>query len=517
MNSEHLPPNAHQLFSAAMAWLDARWDERDGLRFDPARSYRGNTSEPAPHYTRETAFYALGLFMRGDPQKASLALEQVLRCQTNDRDKDYTGAFLRHPEEPPPPGRSAREWKDFNPNWREYIGITLAIILSEFSEHLSPELFKRTDTALRKCTAGALWRRIPPEYTHIGMFKAFLLAFTGVRYGLEAWLEGGEMQGTEIFRVFNSHKCFPNFNSPGDYGMILLGAGLWGKYAPSTKMRSMADEMEEALWKQIAQFYHADMGNLAGPYERAFGMDMRQYASPLGLCIWASVGQEHAPCPDLAGSFAQEHEIASAIPLLAVGVACPEKLRHELEAFRMERHLHQVISGPAPEALAGQPSAPAQHFIASAWLDKAIMLGALGWGGGDLPPVKNPNRPIAAPFASYPATVHWMAGENQLGWICAELPADASASAGPKILSIECLPTETTGGEDWSILFRFHSPSLPIFALDKWTFPGLTVHLHSNLAFSAPTQRGDLFEIECRRTAATGQEARAYINLNFQP
>ncbi len=501
-------PNASQMFTASMGWLDARWDEAGGIRLDPGLSYRGNSEAAALHYVRETAYYSLGLFLRGDTGRAICALEQVLLSQLLGRDAEYTGSFLRHPEETSPARKTAVEWAEYNPNWREYIGATLAMILCEFSQQLPEELLKRTHAALRRAAAGSLWRRVPAEYTHIALLKAFLLAFAGSRYDLEAWLEGGEIQGREIFRLFKEHQCFPSYNSPTDYGMALFGLAMWRKYSPSNVMQTMAAEMEEALWKDIAQFYHAGMGNLVGPYDRAYGMDMHSYASPLGLCIWGSVGRDRAPFPDLSHAFPQQHQLSFAIPLLIAGVSAPAAVLPDLTAFQRERSFERVISGTEPAGPARTPARLAR--TTSSWVAEEIMLGAISresadgqsepdWRSSEPDRRSGPRskqfRPPSSNFTSYPATVHWRTGD-QIGWICAHFPPGISAHAAENILTIG--NRESSGPEDLVIKFLINSPCPPIFTLDKWSFPSLTVGISSNLTFSAPAGRGELFEIECR-------------------
>ncbi len=60
------------------------------------------------------------------------ALDAVLACQFDEPDKVYHGTFFRAPEEACPP-EPAVEWRYYDPNWREFIITTIAIILSRFA------------------------------------------------------------------------------------------------------------------------------------------------------------------------------------------------------------------------------------------------------------------------------------------------------------------------------------------------------------------------------------------------
>ena len=48
-------------------------------------------------------------------------------------------------------------------------------------------------------------------------------------------------------------------------------------------------------WSVLGELYHADMKNVAGPWDRAYGFDMNKYLSILALQMWTLVGKEMAP------------------------------------------------------------------------------------------------------------------------------------------------------------------------------------------------------------------------------
>jgi hypothetical protein len=48
-------------------------------------------------------------------------------------------------------------------------------------------------------------------------------------------------------------------------------------------------------WSVLGELYHADLKNVAGPWDRAYGFDMNRYLSILALHMWTLVGKEMAP------------------------------------------------------------------------------------------------------------------------------------------------------------------------------------------------------------------------------
>ena len=90
------------------------------------------------HGARDTAWYAVGLLLRDQPDdraRAVHALEAVIALQYNAPGRKWDGTFARTPEDAPL-NSSAREWEEYDPNWREFIGTTFALILEEFTDRL---------------------------------------------------------------------------------------------------------------------------------------------------------------------------------------------------------------------------------------------------------------------------------------------------------------------------------------------------------------------------------------------
>src|SRR5512139_2079299 len=80
-----LDANAQQLLSASSAWMDQYWDEALGLLWSPGDVADPRYPQPGPyHMVRESAWYALGLFLRdepGDVERAIRALGAILTNQ----------------------------------------------------------------------------------------------------------------------------------------------------------------------------------------------------------------------------------------------------------------------------------------------------------------------------------------------------------------------------------------------------------------------------------------------------
>jgi hypothetical protein len=314
---------------------------------------------------RESAWYALGLFLRngsGDVERAIRALEAILTFQFDEPGKVYHGTFYREPEEPHPP-EPAIEWRHYDPNWREFIITTIAIILIEYEHQLPRSLVDKIDIAIRKAVEGALQRGLKAIYTNIALMNAFMLCFAGSRLNESAWVEAGEAMAKEIHRLFKLHDTFEEYNSPTYYGPDLYALAEWRVYSTSPLLRQLGAEMEALLWMDVARFYHAGLGNLCGPFDRSYGMDMRRYVALLGEWIWLITGRHQAPFPSLDGPFAHSADFCFGPCIAILGALVPGDVQSHLFAFQGERQVERVISD-------------SPHRVATAWLAPDIMIGA---------------------------------------------------------------------------------------------------------------------------------------------
>jgi hypothetical protein len=458
---------ARDLLLSSMEWSDKYWDEGVGLLWAPANVADPHDATPAgSHMVRNTIWYALGLLMRngeGDNERAAKAISAVLDYQLDEPGRPFHGTFYRAPEEAHPPV-DALEWKDYDPNWREFIMTTVASILIDYEGRLPASLVHKIDGAFPKAVAGALARGLPASYTNIALMHAFMLCYAGKRLAQPAWFAAGEAMGREIYRQFKQHDTFAEYNSPTYYGVDVYALAQWRAYAISPLLNELGAEMEALLWTDIARYYHAGLRNICGPYDRAYGMDMRQYVAVVGEWIWLLTGRDRAPMPDLDRPFAHSSDFNFAPAAALLGAPAPAAARAHFLAFRGERQVERII-------------ADAPRRVATAWLDDDIMIGAEDSSG---------SKKGYAQFHS--ATVHWRIGADQVGWmrLVHSQPLDARASSNR---------LDITGSSD--LVWQIHAPGASASAIthDAWTLPGLSVRVETSLSLGDVAVVGDHLEI----------------------
>ncbi len=355
--------------TTATQWMDGFWDEDVALLRHP--------DIPSVHAVRETAWYALGLMLRGDDDRAWHAIETVLANQYDAPGTIFHGTFRRSPEDPPQP-EEPTIWVDYDPNWRQFIGCTFALIVDDFGDRAG--LKRSIDVAVESET-----RDVPPSYSNIAMMRAWLDAWAGRT-------EAGERLARAVAARIDQAGGLDEFNSPTYYGIDLFALALWHQRPPTPLFRELGARLEEGLWRDIARFYNPALENLCGPWVRSYGMDMRRYLSVLGLYT--------ATLPDLSQPFDHSADLCFGPLVASVPTTRPD-------GFEPERVIDRTI---------GPMRATARIF------DDAM------WGGLSGCRYRSPQM--------HPATAHWREPEGAVGWLRVRSRGDIDAVATDEGLEV---------------------------------------------------------------------------------
>lgn len=464
-----LAPRAREMLLASLRFSDRYWDESEGLLWSAAPERVGPGRQ---HGVRESAWYALGLLMRnqpGDEERAVRILGRVLDLQFDAPGQLWDGTFHRSPEEPLP-GPGAELWKNYDPNWRHFIGTTFALILAEFESRLPSGLPVRLEASIRRAVEGELTHgRAEPYHTNIKLMHGFLWSWAGARLGKAEWIAGGERWATEVAAAFAEHETFEEYNSPTYYGVDLYGLALWRRHGATEKIRTLGARLEAGLWRDIGRFYHAGLKNLCGPFDRAYGMDMRRYVSLTGVWMSLVLPAELTPLPDPSGAMGHAHDFVCAPTYVALGAVVPPDVLKHFRAFKGECVLRRPITATR---------------TATAWLDRDIML------GGEATNQTRAAGPRINQF--HPATAHWRIGAGDVGWFLLRECPPVDARAEPNRLTIATERGDST--------FRISAPGLDPdkLARDRWAMPNLEVKIETDATNFAVTPGEGFIDVTYR-------------------
>jgi hypothetical protein len=423
---------------------------RDEL-FDAALHLLWSPADPSVgkrrHPLRDSVHYAVELLDRRSPEadrRAFAILVAVLDHQYDAPAEPYHGTLPHHHEDPPPPQDSEPIcWLHFDPNWREFIGLPLCVALADHGERFPGMLTARIDRFLRLACDGGIARRLPDLYTNPALMESFLAVFAGHRLRDERLVGHGLARAQSLHDLFRRHNAFDEFNTPTYYGVDLYALDHWIRYSPHPTLTTLGHDLEQQLWRDIARFYHAGLANLCGPFDRAYGMDMRRYDSGLGGYIKGAYPE--APLQGVARPAGRR--------------APPDAVEH-LRRFSGERLVTRTIS-----------TEPIRR-VATAWLADTLMI-----GGEDASYAKPPWHQYC------PATVHWRLPDGDVGWIRLVHTWPADAVAEPNRLTIRSLIHAGSGGLRFDYAFHIYAPGTDPADLigSRWTLPGLTVDVVHNV------------------------------------
>lgn len=441
---------SREAFDISMQSMASFWDPAAHLLRAPGLPL--SSGHPQRHMVRETAWYAFGLLMRdahGDRQRASECLEAVLKEQFLDPGKPWYGTFRRTPEEGNPPA-NAEMWHDYDPNWREFIGTTFEMILVEYPDRISADLASRMYAAIDRAIEGERKHgRLVPSYSNIALMYGALWDFAATHDKNAEWAQRSGEWVEEVNKLFRQYNSFNEYNSPTYYGVDLYGLALWRVYGSSPRMRQLGAEMETVLWRDIAAFYHPDLRNIAGPYDRSYGMDMETYVGLVGAWMRLLLPADKAPLPIPNAHTDHLPDLWLAPVFTALGAKPDAAALAQIRSFSGEHAVRRQIT---------------DERVATAWIGEKVIL------GGEVTGLTK-DAPVSTQF--HPATAQWRTPSGSIGWFY--------VLQAPKIdASIEKTKMEIKA--DGSVVFRVKAEGLKRANLTakKWTLPGLTVAIEGD-------------------------------------
>jgi hypothetical protein len=465
------------LLGVSTAWGDRWYDPAVGLLWNPAGSFAPVVRDASVHVLPPSAWYAFGLLERdrpGDLDRAVTVITSVLAQQYDRPGTPWHGTFARFAETPEP-SAGAREWIDYDPNWRQFIGTTLLLVLRHHAQRLDQVLRSRIEAALDLAVRGEPDDRVDVRYTNVALMKAVLLVEFGSLTGDAGLVAEGEILAAAIVERFDRCGTFDEYNSPTYAGVDLLALAMWRTCAASEFLAGEGRRLEAAMWDELALFAHAGLGALAGPYDRAYGLDLHRYLSLVGLWWWSVWGRPAAPLPDVtADRIPHGHDLLAG-PLVARLTGPVPPLAREL--FTRFEGVRQV-----ERRIADDPDR-----VATAWLEADLCFG--GEGG-------SPGRPAQGQAA--PATVHWQlppapGSGRAIGTVRFACDDPTSARAADGVLQIVTTPA----GPD-PALAAFLISTGGEFALDpamvgpgRWDLPGLSLRVHATGSLASVEAFGD--------------------------
>lgn len=448
--------NTREMFQESMALDGQFYDEGVKLVRRPPSGEPAHGgvagSRAGYHMVRESSWYALGLLVRdepGDRQRAAEILDAVLKQQYLTPGEPWYGTFRRAPEEKDP-ASDATMWKNFDPNWRVFIGTTFEIILIEYPDRISPELSRRMYAAIDRGIEGEIAeKRLLPSYSNIALMYGALWDFAAVHDGRKDWKKQSTEWTEAVYKLYKQHDAFFEYNSPTYSGVDIYGLALWRSYGSTSRMRATGSEMEDGLWREIASLYQPALRNISGPYDRAYGMDMESYVSVVGVWMRTVLDANHAPLPPITPITDHVPDVWLAPQIAVLGTHIPEDAFKKMTAFEGEHLVNRKIT---------------DQRTATAWIGKYAIF------GGE---ATSKTKDVGPASQFHPATIQWRTPSGEIGWVQLYQAPMIDATADAHGITISATGT---------IRIRIHAKDIDETKIDAtgWELPGLKVAVTSD-------------------------------------
>lgn len=448
---------ARSLATETLAWCDGWWDEAQGLPWGPPGHEAVQRWGPM-HLIPQAGWYAVGLFLRDegdDRERALRIIDEVCALQYDEPGTDWHGTYPIMAETPHPPTPAAM-WDDYDPNWRQFLGLSWLLLLRWFAADLPSATVATLERAVRLGVEGEPPERCPAYYTNIALKRVAFESIAGELLDEATWVARAEALADEVGRLHDQHGAFEEFNSPTYDGVDLFALAIARQLSGSGAIRDTAARLEASLWRTIGDFYHPGLRNLCGPWTRTYGMDMNAYVAKAGISL-ALVDPASAPRPSFAPDVPHGHDWFAGSVMALVGTAVPEAVSGQLGTVR-PRVIEQRI---------------ADARSATAWVGEHVMAGAevCPWDLGTW------DQYVAA-------TMHWASPDGGVGWLSVRMPGPSAATATEGRLDVP------SGGGDGATVVVGGVGDAPVPVDGRWALPGLTLSVSTDLEPAGPGPHG---------------------------
>ncbi|MBU6215904.1 MAG: hypothetical protein KGR17_04810 [Acidobacteria bacterium] len=364
--------DARSLTDALAAVHDELWDPAVRLdRMAPGVTPGVDLSSLGLHSVRESALGAYADLRVGDVERALATLRAVLRHQYDAPGRPWDGTFRVTAEQADPPDDEAVEWLHYDPNWRQFLGSILLVVLLEHGRLLPPDLVDGIVEAVRRCAVGEPEDRIPEWYTNPNLLHAWVAAHAGRLTADTGLVDGGVRRAARTMERLDLLGDVDEYNSPTYDGVDLIAAALWIVHPPVDDFAEWGRSLLERLCGRLSVLVDPDLGTVCGPYSRAYGLGLDHYVSLLGL--WLHVAGVAGVVPSAVDTGTDHVHDLYFLPLidrLASAVAPPWMLR----PVRDERRHVQAFGGAVatsvlrPGLSVGWADGPVPSFAADQYL-----------------------------------------------------------------------------------------------------------------------------------------------------
>ena len=358
-------------------------------------NYQSNVRNRTVHLTRNSLEYASLLLYVDDSasiERATDLIRTVLQNQVMDPASRYFGLWGWYFEEPPEQMHAA----DFN--WADFNGSTLLNILLEHERKLPAEVATSCRESLRACAVSIRKRNVGLDYTNIAFMGTYVTLATAELFADADLLAYAKDRAVRLEATIGVSGSFSEYNSPTYLAVTIGNISRMLKYVKDGPSRAIAARLNALAWKHVAEHWHAQTMQLAGPMSRAYSNDI---GSPMWIQKATGNRVKVLSLADLA-----THDSGGEATIATVDWLCPEELIPLFTSARTHQHREIFTAGKTADSkplllLDGpKPAGATVPVEGTTWLTPNFALGSVTrsdcwvqrrnliayWGGPARPP-----------------------------------------------------------------------------------------------------------------------------------
>jgi hypothetical protein len=273
------PAQHLKIYNIGRRSCDEHYDDSVGL-------FEKDPGKHRNYMVRESAYYAYGLLLTGDPEdrkRAEKIIRVVLTTQDLKKDRLTYGCF---------PSLFEDKWETVvNPdlNYCQFVGMALGQIIDldrKQGRVLPEDLRKQLETSFRLAVEATIRRDVDPGYTNISLLSAAVGAAGEKLLGVPGAADFAMSKLSWFLARAQPGTSIREYLAPTYFGVDLGAAYTVKIFACAPALADAADRTITALWKDVATSYHAPTMQLAGPHSRAYGENMLEYAAGLKYFLY---------------------------------------------------------------------------------------------------------------------------------------------------------------------------------------------------------------------------------------
>ena len=279
------------------------------------------------HPTRESLYYAVGLFQRGRTEDVAVAnriLRKVLRLQETDLECQFYGVWPWLLEEP------LEEMSSVDLNWADFCGSAIAQILVHHQDQVADkQLIRQLEESLKRSAVAIRNRNVNAGYSNVAVLGGGVCAIAGEILEDPELLEYGRNRLKKVVLLTEQLQGFSEYNSP-TYGKVVIGeCERILQLSSDQQVRESAEAIRYAAWRIFAESFHLGTQQWAGPHSR---LSQRRLTDNLVMFVNHRTGLEIQPHPRAILERPRGYGIVTPI-------ACPETLLQKLRELAENTHV----------------------------------------------------------------------------------------------------------------------------------------------------------------------------------